>query len=495
MTYNLGADLFHHLQRLSLTFHSRRPVGDTIARVTGDPACVPMVILDALLPSLQSVVMLVAMFFIMWQLEPTLTLVALLVVPFLIVSIKAFGATMKDRTRTRRDLEGQMMSVVQQTLSAMPAVQAFTREDLEHARFRSYAADTVVAYKRATFSSLWFNLFVGLSTAIGTAVVIFLGGSLVIDGDMTIGTLLVFLAYLASLYGPLNSLTYTAQTLSYAHAQADRVREVLDVPIEVDDDPDAPDAGMHGTIRYENVTFGYEPGRPVLTGISLEAGPGEVVAIVGPTGAGKTTLVNLLIRFFDPWEGTVTVDGEDLRTFRVRSVREQVALVLQEPFIFPFTVGENIAYGRPGSTPEEVEAAARAANAHDYIMRLPQGYDTVIGERGATLSGGEKQRLSIARAFLKDAPVLILDEPTSALDARTEGLLLDALERLMEGRLTLIIAHRLSTIRSATQILVLDHGEIVERGAHRDLLANDALYASLYNRQMDVAQHEKAEAR
>jgi ATP-binding cassette subfamily B protein/subfamily B ATP-binding cassette protein MsbA len=490
LTYSLGADLFHHLQRLSLVFHSRRPVGDTIARVTGDPSCVPMVILDAILPAVQSLVLLITMFAIMWALEPSLTLAALLVVPFLVLSIRAFGGKMKQRSRVRRDLEGRMMSLVQQTLTAMPAVQAFTREDLEHSRFRSYADDTVAAYERSTFSSLWFKLFVGLSTSIGTAVVIFLGGTLVIDGDMTIGTLLVFLAYLSSLYGPLNSLTYTTQTLSYAYAQADRVREVLDVPIEVEDDPDAPIADMRGIVRYEGVTFGYETGRPVLKGVSLEAGPGEVVAIVGPTGAGKTTLVNLLIRFSDPWEGVVTVGDEDLRTFRVRSVREQVALVLQEPFIFPFTVAENIAYGRPDATREAIVAAAEAANAHEFIMRLPEGYDSVIGERGATLSGGEKQRLSIARAFLKDAPVLILDEPTSALDARTEGMLLDALERLMKGRLTFIIAHRLSTIRNATQILVLDHGEIVERGAHDALLANDGLYATLYNRQMDIARHE-----
>jgi ATP-binding cassette subfamily B protein/subfamily B ATP-binding cassette protein MsbA len=290
----------------------------------------------------------------------------------------------------------------------------------------------------------------------------------------------------------LNSITYTAQTLSYAYAQADRVHEVLEVPIEVADAPDAVDADMRGVVRYEQVSFGYEPEKRVLSDISLEARPGDVVAIVGPTGAGKTTLVNLLVRFFDPWSGRITVDGRDLRSLRYESVRRQVALVLQDPFIFPYTVAENIAYGRPGASQEAIEAASIAANAHEFITRLPEGYESMIGERGATLSGGEKQRLSIARAFLKDAPILILDEPTSALDARTEGMLLDALERLMQGRLTFIIAHRLSTIRNADRILVLDHGEIVDQGRHSDLMTRDGLYASLYRQQMEFTRHESS---
>src|SRR6266536_783813 len=305
LTYNLGGDLFLHLQRLSLKFHSRRAIGDTISRVTGDPSSVPMFVIDALMPLLQSVVTLVLMFVIMARLQLTMTLVALAVVPFLMLSIRTFGGPMKRRTRARRDLEGQMMSLVQQTLTAIPVVQAFTREHLEHERFRRFASDTVAAYKRATFSTLWFNLFVGLSTAVGTATVIWLGGGYVLDGKMTVGTLLVFLAYLASLYGPLNSITYTAQTLSYSYAQADRVHEVLEVPIEVADAEDATDADMRGIVRYEDVWFGYEPDRPALKGITFEARPGDVMAIVGPTGAGKTTLVNLLVRFFDPWRGRI----------------------------------------------------------------------------------------------------------------------------------------------------------------------------------------------
>jgi ATP-binding cassette, subfamily B, bacterial len=490
MTYGLGADLFLHLQRLSLRFHSRRPVGDSIARVTGDPSCVPSIVLDAAFPVLQSFVLLATMFAIMWRLQPTLTLISLSVVPFIALSIRVFGLRMKQRARARRDLEGRMMSIVQDTLTAIPAVQAFARENLEYERFRRYAADTVTAAKRASFSGLMFTLFVGLSTAIGTAAVFFFGGRLVLDGRMTIGTLLVFLAYLTALYDPLNTIAYASQTVSYAFAQADRVRELLDTPIEVIDAPSSRDADMRGVIRYEDVCFGYEPGRPVLEDISLEARPGEVIAIVGPTGAGKTTLVNLLIRFFDPWSGRITIDGEDLRNFRCASIREQVALVLQDPFIFPYTVRENIVYGRAGASRDEIEAAASAANAAEFVRRLPSGYETVIGERGTTLSGGEKQRLSIARAFLKDAPVLILDEPTSALDAATEALVLEALERLMKGRITFVVAHRLSTIRDASRILVLSEGRVVEQGTHAELLEQNAFFAQLYRRQLDFADHE-----
>jgi ATP-binding cassette subfamily B protein/subfamily B ATP-binding cassette protein MsbA len=319
--------------------------------------------------------------------------------------------------------------------------------------------------------------------------VIYVGARLALDGKLTAGTIIVFLSYLSSLYEPLDSITHTAQTVQGAAAEADRVSEILETEPDIRDKPHAPDAKMGGTIRYEDVSFGYVEGRPVLHDVSLEAQPGDVVAIVGPTGAGKSTLMNLLVRFYDPWSGRITVDGVDIRDVAHRSLRSQVALVLQDPFIFPLSVADNIAYGRPDARRADIEAAGRAANAHEFITALADGYDSVIGERGATLSGGEKQRLSIARAFLKDSPVLVLDEPTSALDARTEGALLDALERLMAGRITFIIAHRLSTIRKATRILVLDGGRIVESGDHETLLANGGLYSSMYRRQMDLAEH------
>ena len=489
MTYRLAADLFAHLQRLSLLFHLRRPVGDLISRVTGDTWCVNTIVTDAIVPALQALITVVSMFVVMWALQPTLTVLALGVAPLFIVVIKILGRPMKDRSRQQRDLEGQMMSIVEQTLSAVPAVQAHTREEHETLRFRRYADRTITAYIRTTIAGIWFELFVGLVTTLGSAAVIYVGARLALEHKLTAGTIIVFLSYLNSLYEPLNSLAYTAPTIQGAAAEADRVSEIFEIEPAITDKPGAPPAHPQGSICYDHVTFGYEPAHPVLHDVSIAAHPGETVAIVGPTGAGKTTLMNLLVRFYDPWAGAITIDGVDLRDVQHRSLRAQIALVLQDPFIFPLSIAENIAYARPDATRDQIEAAANAANADRFIARLPHGYDTVVGERGATLSGGEKQRLSIARAFLKDAPVLILDEPTSALDAHTEAALLGALERLMAGRISFVIAHRLSTIRHATQILVIDDGRIVESGTHRELLDSHGLYATLYRRQMDLAEH------
>jgi ATP-binding cassette subfamily B protein len=483
MVLELSSDLFAHLQRLSLVFHSRRPLGDTIQRVTGDSYCVSTLVTDALVPAVQALVMLGAMFVVMWTLEPTLALAALAVLPFLAIVIRYLARPIKDRARESRDYEGKLTSVVEQTLGAVPAVQAFTREKVEERRFRHYADRTVVSYLRSTVAGIWLEIAAGIVTTVGTAVIIYVGADLALRGKLTAGTIIVFLSYLGSLYDPLDTLTNMAQTIQGAAADADRVMELFEIEPEIKDRPDAVEARIVPPIRYERVGFGYEHGRKALDDISLEASAGDVVAIVGETGAGKTTLAHLVVRFYDPWEGRITIGGTDIRDFRHQSLRRQVALVLQDPFIFPLTIAENIAYGRPDASRGEIVAAARAASADGFISRLPDGYDTVVGERGATLSGGEKQRLSIARAFLKDAPVLILDEPTSALDARTESSLLEALERLMEGRITFVIAHRLSTTRRASQILVLDRGRMIEQGTHQQLLAQDGAYADLYARQ------------
>jgi len=488
MVYALGADLFAHVQRLSLAFHSRRPVGDSVARVTGDPYCLQMLVNGTALPVAQSLLTLVSMFAVMWRLEPSLALLALGVVPFLGLFIYGFGRPMHLWARERRDREAHLMAGVQQTLTAMPAVQAFGREDTESDRFRRQAAATVAAYERSSLADMAFKLAVGLVTAIGTASIMWVGGRYALEGTVTPGTILVFLSYLAALYAPLNEIAHTASTVQYAVANAERVVDLLDTAPDVVDQPGAIQARLVGRVRYDDVTFGYEARRPVVRGLTLDVEPGEVVAIVGATGAGKSTLVSLLLRFFDPWSGRITIDGHDVRSLAVKSLRAQIAIVLQESFILPITVAENIAYGRPDATREQIEAAAVAANAAGFIGRLPHGYATGIGERGMTLSLGERQRLAIARAFVKDAPILVLDEPTSALDAHTEAAVLEALQRLMKGRTTFIVAHRLSTIRHADRVVVLDDGALLEEGRPSELLQRDGgPFARLWARQLGVA--------
>jgi ATP-binding cassette, subfamily B, bacterial len=483
MRYALGADLLDHLQRLSIRFHGSARVGDLVNRIVSDSGCITKLLLAAVLPAMVSLASFATMFVIMWQLDPILALVAVGAVAPLGAVIKLTLPRMTRRTYRQQVLEGRVMALAEQTLSALPVVQAFGREEHEDRRFTTLAGRTIRAHLRALATQLQYNVGVGATTAFGTALVIGLGGFQVLQGSLTVGSLLVFLAYLASLQAALETLASLGSGFASAAAGARRVFEVLDTEEGVRDSPGARPLppfpmGQRGHVRLDRVTFGYEPGLPVLQGVSLVAHPGETVALVGPTGAGKSTLVSLILRFFDPWQGRVTFDGMDLREVQLASLRAQVAIVLQDPYLLPLTVAENIAYARPGASREEVMAAAVAANADAFIRRLPQGYDTVIGERGQTMSGGQKQRLAIARALLKDAPVLILDEPTAALDAETEALLLDALERLAEDRTTLVIAHRLSTVRKADRIVVLEAGRVVQTGTHDELIRRGGPYVA-----------------
>ncbi|MBN2506431.1 MAG: ABC transporter ATP-binding protein [Verrucomicrobia bacterium] len=488
MTYDLAAQLFSRLQQLSLRFHTRRAAGDSIRRVTADCTCVSVIAKDALLPILSAGVSLLVMFGIMWRLSPALTLWALAVVPCMAAIFRLYAQPMLDRSSAQQEADAGIYSLVERTLAAMPVVQAYGREGWNNRRLREIHRDTLAATLALTDVQLRFKLLMGVTTAAGTAGILWWGAYQALAGHASVGTILVFLSYVASLYAPVESIMYTSAIIQSAAGSAARVRDVLDARRDVTDAPGAVTLGAaRGQVRLEQVAFGYEAGLPVLRGISLEAEPGETIALVGPSGAGKSTLVSLLPRFFDPWEGRVCLDGRDLRTVALKSLRRHIGLVLQEPFLFPQTIAANIAYGRPKATLAEIEAAARAAGAHDFITRLPQGYHTPVGERGATLSGGERQRLSIARALLKSAPVLILDEPTSALDAQTERLLLDALEQLTAGRTTFIIAHRLSTVRRASRIVFLENGRVVETGTPRDLLARGGRYAAFHHAQFGAA--------
>ncbi len=493
MVYQLSADLFAHVQRKSLRAHGTHSVGDAMGRVAVDAWCVHAVVDTLLFAPGHALITTVLMVFVMLQLDAGMTMLALAVAPFMTGAAWLFGRPIREAAHLRRDVETRIQTHVHQTLTGVSVVQAFAREDDEQHRFQELASEAIRAHQRSALVGSVYGLGSGLLTTVGTAAVMWMAAMRVLDGRLTVGTTLVFLAYLASLQWQLSVFTTMYSTLQTAGASIDRVMQVFD---EEDSVPERAGAQAlppgAGEVVIDNVMFGYREEQPVLRGVSITAGKGDVVAIVGETGAGKSTLVGLMPRFFDAEAGRVLIDGRDVRDLQIRSLRDQIAVVLQEPFLFPMSIAENIAFGRPDATREEIERAARIANAHEFIAALPDGYDTVIGQRGATLSGGERQRVSIARAVLKDAPILILDEPTSALDADAEHAIVEALERLMRGRTTFIIAHRLSTIRHATKIVVLEHGQVVEEGSHAHLMLAGGRYAQLHRLQFAGATESAA---
>jgi len=480
---DLRKALFAHLQSLSLRFHLKRGTGDTIYHIENDAYCVEGLTMSGFVPLVTAGSTLIAMFVVLWSMSWQLALMAVAVVPVLYFVNRAFMERLIERSEAVKAIESRGLSFVQEVFSSIRVVKAFGREEHESRRFGVQVRDVVDARDKLTVQESFYIVSINAVTTLGTACVLYLGGKRVLGGDMSVGELLVAMSYVNSVFEPLSSMSRTLGKVQGALASARRVQRTFANEPEVRDAPHAVVAPpLKGKVEFVDVSFGYDASRPVLEHIQFTAEPGETIAVVGLTGAGKTTLVSLITRFYDPTAGEVRVDGHSLRDYTVRSLREQVAIVLQDPLLLSGSVADNIRYGRLDATDAEVEAAARAAYAHDFIMRLPQGYATQLGDDGTQLSGGERQRVSIARALLRNAPLLILDEPTSALDARAEAHIFEALSELMKNRTTFVIAHRLSTVRRAHKILVLDGGRVAGIGNHEQNLATVPLYRELCER-------------
>jgi ATP-binding cassette subfamily B protein len=483
MVLDLRSQMFRHAQRLSMAYHDSKQMGKLMFQINTQASAVGSVTV-AIPPLLQSVLTLLGMFAIVVQIEPSLALLSLTVVPFIYYSAGFYTRYIEPRVYHVRKLEGDSLTIVHEGMSMLRVIVAFGRERHEYARFRRQSEEAVDARVHLTVRQTLFTLAVAMITAIGTALVLGFGAHHVLQKDMTVGELVVVMGYIASIYKPLEQISTTFSTLQQSFISLRSAFDLIDEQPEIEERPDALAlATTQGGVAFEHVDFSYRGRRGTLEDVSFAVAPGQCVAIVGPTGAGKSTLLSLLLRFYDPQRGRVLLDAHDVRDLKLDALRAQISIVMQEPLLFSATIRENIRYGRLDASDEEVEAAARAANAHDFICALPKGYDTQLGERGALLSGGERQRISVARAFLKDAPVLILDEPTSSIDSKTEAVILDALGRLIEGRTTFMVAHRLSTVRDADLILVVDHGRVVEQGSHAELLARGGLYAELHEAQ------------
>jgi ATP-binding cassette, subfamily B, bacterial len=473
-----------HLHRLSLRYHDQAKVGDSLYRIAYDTQAAQSLLNGALAPAAAGILLLLGVLIVMFRIDPWLTVVAIAVAPLFWILIQAFGKTIERQSAQYHRQESSLISFIQESLSSIRAVQAFTQEQETNRHFSRAAGMSLATNQKLVLWQLAFSACVGLAMACGTAAVVWFGTRRVLAGQLSLGDVLVFLAYLGMLYSPMKAFSEGASVAQTARTQLQRVFEILDTHPEVVSPPDAiVPRSVTGRIEFDEVDFEYNPGQPILRDVNLSVEPGQIVAIVGRTGAGKSTLASLLLRFYDPLGGSIRLDGRDLRDLSLEWLRGQMSIVLQDPILFSTSIAENIAYARSGATRDEVIAAARRAEADEFIQRLPDGYDTVLGERGVNLSGGQRQRLSLARAILKDAPVLILDEPTSALDAHTEKSLMASIEELVHGRTTFLIAHRLSTVRIADVIVVMDHGRIVEQGTHEELLARDSAYGRLFRSQ------------
>jgi subfamily B ATP-binding cassette protein MsbA len=479
--HDLRRSVYFHIQRLSLAYHDRRQTGDLISRVTSDIDAIQSFIASGLLSSLVNSLTLLGMVGVMFYINWRFTLIALSVAPVLFVVVYSYTRRIKKASREVRQKEGEIVSVIQEVLTSIRVVKAFAREEYEQRRLEEESLESVEAALHARALKARLSPIVDVIVAIGTSLVLWFGARLVLQGTLSAGSLVLFIFYLGKMYKPMQELSKMTDSYSKAAVGYERIKEVMDTESDVKDLPGArPAPRLKGNIELEHVSFHYPDSGPILKDINFRIEPGKVAALVGPTGSGKTTIASLIPRFYDPTEGMVRIDGLDVRSLQQKTLRQQISFVLQETLLFHGTVWANIAYGKPEAARGEIVRAAQIANAHEFIEKLPQGYDTMVGERGVTLSGGERQRIAIARAVIRNTPILILDEASSGLDSGSEKLVFEALDRLMEGKTSLVIAHRLSTIRSAHIILIIKDGQVVERGTHQQLLQAGGLYAELH---------------
>jgi ATP-binding cassette subfamily B protein len=482
--HDLRRTLYHHIQRLSLSYHDQKKTGDVISRVTSDIDAVQDFVSQALLGILVNALTLIGMLAVMFYLNWRFTLIALSVAPFLFAVVYVYTRRIKQASRAVRKKEGEVVSIVQEVLSSIRVVKAFAREDYEQARFERQSLESVETALRARSLKAKLAPIVQLIVAVGTCLVLWYGVRLVLAGEITTGSLLVFFLYLGKMYKPMRELSKMTDTLSKTAVGYERIKEVVETEREISNIKGAVAAPpFKGEIEFCHVDFGYAPDNLTLRDVNFKIEPGQLAAFVGPTGAGKSTIASLVARFYDPVKGEVRIDGKDVRTYKIKSLRRQISFVLQENLLFRASIWENIAYGRPEASRDEIIEAARQANAEEFIIKMPDQYDTLVGERGVTLSGGQRQRIAIARAIIRNSPILVLDEPTSSLDSASEELVFDALARLIEGKTSIVIAHRLATVKRANVIFVLDDRSIVEQGTHEELLSRKGLYAELYELQ------------
>jgi subfamily B ATP-binding cassette protein MsbA len=495
VAHDMRRTLYHHIHRLSLSQHDEARTGDLISRVTSDIESIQDFVTSALLGIAVDVLTLAGMIGVMFYLNWRFTLIALSVAPPLFVVVYVYTRKIKKAARDVRKKESELVSTVQEVLSSIRVVQAFTREKYEQKRFETTSLENVEMSLQARAIKARLSPFVDIVVAVGTCLVLWYGARLVLSGQMLPGSLVVFVLYLGNMYKPMRDLSKMTDTISKAVVGYERTREVLETESKIKDSPNAKKAPrFKGLIEFQDVSFSYTPDVPVLNGVNIRIEPNQVVAFVGPTGAGKSTIISLVARFYDPTSGVVKIDGADIRNYKLHSLRKQMSFVLQDTLLFRAPLWQNIAYGKPEASRAEIIKAAELANATEFIDRLPEGYDTMVGERGVTLSGGQRQRIAIARAVLRDSPILLLDEPTSALDASSEQLVVEALSRLMEGKTTIVIAHHLATIQKSDVIFVIKDCAIAEQGTHEELIKKGGVYSELYGLEGSVPEVKPAHA-